>query len=101
MFTDTFGRYIFFVQPGEYMVKAEAFGYQEYLSEPFINEGPVVNFDIPMLLIQSTQLSILKPQINQMPPQRGCQVHDHLVEYVQSELERADARHAAGGDNRQ
>lgn len=60
MFTDTFGRYIFFVQPGEYMVKAEAFGYQEYLSEPFINEGPVVNFDIPMLLIQSTQLSILK-----------------------------------------
>ena len=60
MHSDAYGHYIFFEQPGEYVLKAEAFGYTDYLSNPFVSEGPVVNSGIPMLSVPSTQLSILK-----------------------------------------
>ncbi len=59
-YTDLLGHYIFFTEQGEYILKATAFGYEDFLSGPFTLAGPVVNAWIPMQLITSSSLGIKK-----------------------------------------
>ncbi len=59
-YSDALGYYIFFAEPGLYILRATAFGYLGYESEPFEHEGLAVNNWIPMVLETSESLEIVK-----------------------------------------
>lgn len=58
--TDSLGHYIFFADPGEYVLKSTAFGYADFVSAPFVHDGTAVNAWIPMSLYESSGLAITK-----------------------------------------
>lgn len=57
------GTYIFYAAPGHYVLRVRAFGYEDYLSDPFVLVGGaanVVNMDVPMVRLPSDGLELTK-----------------------------------------